>query len=124
MKVLIVDDDAINVAILAKFFTSQGMQVSTAYDGAEALRLLEETQFDLVVTDILMPKVEGIEIIGEIRNQNADIPIIAMSSDGDAGYTSLLTIAKTMGANLTIKKPVTTRKLSVGLKTLGISISE
>jgi len=97
MKVLVADDDALNVAILKKFFTARNMDVETAFDGAEALEKFKNDDYDLVITDIVMPKVEGIEIIGEIRNHSNHIKIIAMSSDANAGRSSLLKIAETMG---------------------------
>lgn len=120
MNVLIADDDALNVAILSKFFTARGIEVTTAYDGQEALEKFKQDHYVLVITDIVMPKVEGIEIIGEIRNQSNNIKIIAMSSDADAGRSSLLKIAETMGANLCLKKPISAEMLTEALESLGI----
>ncbi len=77
-RILIVDDEADVTRVLQAFLTSQGYSTRTADDGSTALKVMQEWQPDLVVTDLSMPNVSGIALCREVRMTSA-IPIIVLS---------------------------------------------
>jgi DNA-binding response OmpR family regulator len=84
-KILIIDDEMPMLALLEKIFTREGMMVSTATSGEQGLRLLYKERPDLVILDIMMPGLDGIETCRRIR-QLADVPIIMLTvrdTEGD-----------------------------------------
>ena len=104
--VLVIDDDADVRCIIRRAVQSDGHTVTEAGDGAEGLRRFTEGAVDLVITDILMPEREGIETIIELRRQQADLPILAIS--GGSALTErdgLLVSADLLGATRVLPKP-------------------
>lgn len=102
---LVVDDDDAFRTMLRLTLQKFGHMVAEASNGEEALRLHEETAFDVLLIDILMPQKEGIETILEIRKQRPGAKIIAISGGGSISAKELLYYAKNIGANLTLAKP-------------------
>ena len=83
MRILIVDDEKIKRVTLADDLGAQGHDVATAADGAEALQKLDEERFDVVVTDLKMPGLDGIELLRRIKQgPTADIEVIMMTAYG------------------------------------------
>lgn len=82
-----------------------GHTVVTATDGFKALAAVETGNFDLVITDIIMPGKEGIEMIMELRRRHPLLKIIAMSGGGRIGAMSYLELAEKLGALHTLEKP-------------------
>jgi CheY-like chemotaxis protein len=83
-KILIIEDEDIMRNLLSKKLKGAGYQVSTAKDGQEGMDLLEKEKFDLVLSDIIMPKLGGLEVM-ERMNQDPglkNIPIIVVSNSG------------------------------------------
>jgi CheY-like chemotaxis protein len=105
--ILILDDEADIRFILKTFFTNEGHTIDTATDGKAGLRLVELHHYDLVITDIVMPEMDGLEVISTIRRKFPDMRIIAMSG-GTAKLDKdlLLTTAKLMRAGTVIDKPL------------------
>ena len=102
---MVVDDDPALLAVLARAFRGAGYRVSTAENGRRALESVSLDPPDLVVTDIVMPEMEGIGVIMAIR-QLADPPkIIAMSGTGAAGRRNYLKWAQHLGADAVLAKP-------------------
>lgn len=88
MRVLVVDDNEVNREILAELFEMENCQVYTAKDGQEAVELAQSMYFPLVLMDIMMPVMDGIEATQKIRamqqagnDQSLIVAITAMSSD-------------------------------------------
>jgi two-component system sensor histidine kinase/response regulator len=79
---LIVDDDAANRDVLSRRLKQQGHSVTTASNGGDALRLMRETAFDLVLLDIMMPDMDGYEVLGRIKSEDQlhNIPVIMISA--------------------------------------------
>ncbi len=112
-NILIIDDDREIRRAFRFAVENAGHSVRTASNGREGLRELREHPFDLVVTDIVMPDIEGIETIRTIRAERPDIPIIAVSGGGEyASGETYLSIARSLGANAGLKKPVSVRELN------------
>lgn len=105
-NILVIDDDKLMCMALAKILTSAGYNVSQAHDGYEGLRLYRSQHFDLIITDLIMPDKEGIQIIRELRKENNKVRIIAMSAGGRGGATDYLKWARLMGAKQCLNKPI------------------
>ena len=104
-RVLIIDDEPNVRSMLRRMLHQAGHQVSEASNGAEGIKLYEQDQPDLIITDILMPEKEGIETIIALHRANPDLPIIAISGGGRLRGTDLLCSAQLLGARHTLSKP-------------------
>lgn len=105
-RILIVDDDTLVRDALRLMLEHAGYDVTEAAEGGEALALHEAQKFDLVITDLIMPDVEGIETITKMKKMTPHTPLIAMSGGARIGPGQLLTIAEDCGANASFTKPI------------------
>jgi CheY-like chemotaxis protein len=106
LNILVVEDHAIMREVICEILEDAGHSVLSAGDGHEAMHQLASNRFDLVVTDIVMPEMDGIELIGELRRRYPETRIIAMSGGGERFPThDGLVIAKRLGAGVTLNKP-------------------
>jgi CheY-like chemotaxis protein len=105
-SILVVDDEPALRRTLRSILEKAGHSVAEAGDGSEALVSFAADKPDLVLTDIIMPNREGVEMIGEMRRRDANLPIIAMSGGGTAGGDLFLTLARHVGATRTLEKPI------------------
>ncbi|HEY8352112.1 MAG TPA: response regulator [Sphingomonadales bacterium] len=110
-RILVIDDEELILRTLKGALEAAGYDVVTARDGKQGLARLREQEFDLIVTDIIMPQMEGIETIREIRRTAPDIPIIAASGGGQLGRERLLGMSVALGATASIAKPFRPRDL-------------
>lgn len=78
-KVLVVDDDVKTVELVKLYLDRDGYQVSTAYNGVEALRLARESYPDLIVLDLMLPDIDGLEVCRTLRHES-DVPIIMLTA--------------------------------------------
>ena len=104
-KILVIDDDKIMNSVIVQMLENAGYEVKSALDGKRGLKLLDAHLFDLIVTDIVMPEIEGLEMIQVIRAINKTIPIIAISGGGRISPEGYLEMAQAFGANYTFQKP-------------------
>jgi len=81
--ILIVDDERNIREGLAEAFAMEGYEALNASDGQEAIALLEERYIDLVITDLKMPKVSGMELLQHIKRRWENIPVIIITAHGD-----------------------------------------
>jgi len=88
----------------------EGYETITASGGKDGIKIHRENPADLVITDLIMPEKDGIEIIMELRRDFHDVKIIAMSAGGKIDSETYLQIAKTVGAIKTIAKPFDLRE--------------
>ncbi|MGH1455838.1 MAG: response regulator [Alphaproteobacteria bacterium] len=109
--ILLADDDKLVTMLLSKTLNDNGYSVTVVHDGEEAVEKALGSHYDFIITDILMPGIEGIEVISEILEKQPLAKIIAISSDGSAGYTTLLQLAQTVGASATLSKPISPSNL-------------
>ena len=109
--ILIIDDDDALRATMRKILERAGHEVRDAGDGDRGLRIFREDGADLVITDIIMPEKEGIETIQELREEDPDLPILAVSGGGRADPAEPLTDARLLGADETLAKPFTVEEL-------------
>lgn len=116
--VLIVDDDWMIRKMLIKAFRKEGYDVFDASDGKKAIKLFKDEIIDVVITDIVMPGMEGIETIQELRSINPNVKIIAFSGGGSLSPDSYLKIASAMGAQYTFQKPIAIEELRKAVREL------
>lgn len=102
-SILVVDDDPGVREVIRAMLESVGFSVRLATNGREAVAMLENSQFDLILTDLVMPEQEGITTIKEIRQKYPDLKVIAMSGAFGGDY---LRIAGYLGAHGTLAKPI------------------
>jgi len=105
-RVLVVDDDAAVRELVAAMLESGGYPVEVASNGREALSMLADGRFDVIITDLVMPEQEGIETIKLIRRDHPKVKVIAMSGAFGGDY---LRIAGFLGAHGTLAKPLLTQ---------------
>ena len=103
--IVVIDDDAMVRTAVTRILESEGFQVALAGDGREGLRLMRSLQPRLVITDIIMPEMEGIETIREMRRERHDLKIMAISGGARMGNANFLDMARTMGADAIMEKP-------------------
>ncbi len=81
-KVLVVDDEKNYLLIMEDFLSEQGYDVLTAGDAQTALKILEDTDLDLILTDMKMPGLNGIELIQRVKDVDPDMPVVMMTAFG------------------------------------------
>lgn len=110
-EILLVDDEALVRESIAAMLRRLGHSVTSAGDGFDALQKVGQGPFDIVLMDILMPKMEGIETISRIKKSDPNIKILAMSGGGSFGGHNYLDVALKLGAAAIIRKPFTSADL-------------
>lgn len=120
--VLVVDDNAPTRILIREFLLDRDVDSVEARDGEQAIALLGERDFDLVLLDILMPNRDGFEVLRWAAQQECRVPFVAMSQER-AGSTqmSYAAMATSMGAVRGIDKPITAAKIADVLEVVGIA---
>lgn len=113
--ILLIDDDKDVLALEVILVSSMGHSVTTAENGKEGLRLFEERRFDLVVTDLVMPEMEGIETIQWMKRLRPEVPIIAVSGDSVWHSSTYLNAAIKLGALHALQKPFPAAKFMAAI---------
>jgi len=109
--ILLVDDDVTILATLFAVLEEAGHRVILAAGGREAAKAVASSRFDVVVTDVFMPELDGLELIRLARMADARVRIVAMSGfDRHSGFHTLA-IAEQLGADATLQKPVVVDQL-------------
>jgi CheY-like chemotaxis protein len=103
--ILLVDDDNALRTMVKRLLTGLGHAVLEARDGNEATRMCQEQQPDLVITDLVMPDMEGLELIKTLRHTYEHVKIIAMSGGVRGERGNYLFMAESLGADYTLEKP-------------------
>ncbi len=106
-RILVIEDELTNREVLREMLHTRGHEVTEALDGEEGLRLFRQEQADLVITDIFMPRRDGLGVIRELRKDYPRVKIIAVG----AGGQELLLKAKELGANRILEKPLRMKAL-------------
>lgn len=91
VRVLVVDDETDFTALFAKRFSKRGMEVATAGSGAEGLAWLAGHEVDVVVLDVMMPGMDGIETLKELKKHHPDVEVVMLTGHGsvDSGLKGL-----------------------------------
>lgn len=109
-KLLIVDDEEMMRSLLSKILTREGYQVHSASDGVEALEYLKEQDADIIISDMKMPRMDGFELMKQVKADYPDKAVIIMTAFGDT-YT--VKDALLLGADEYITKPFKSYEISL-----------
>ncbi len=116
LSILVADDEPGIRDLLEHWLTTHGHHVQTAEGGQQAMRLLLQEPFDVVVTDVVMPDGDGFELIPAIRKIRPDARILAISGGGRyIPGGDCLTLARGLGAHASIIKPFDCSEVMLGL---------
>jgi len=110
-SILLVDDEPLLRQNLSRFLEMLGHDVLVAANGKEALSVIEDSPVDLVVTDVNMPDMDGLELINALRGRTPPLPIIVMSGGGRFDKSMLLQSATVLGAVVSLAKPFSLEEL-------------
>jgi len=113
LKVLLIDDDKELLELLEEYLTNNDMEVYKASCGEKALEMLKEDRFDIAILDVMMPKMNGLEVLKRINNEYNYLPVIMLTAKGDEVDRIL---GLEMGADDYISKPFNPRELLARIK--------
>lgn len=105
-KVLLVEDDELVRYALSELLEEAGHQVFARENGFKIIEFIECNPVDIVITDIVMPEVDGIEVLTMMRKTFPELPVVALSGGGRISGADYLQMAEVIGAKRTIAKPV------------------
>jgi CheY-like chemotaxis protein len=108
-SILVVDDDIAVQAVMRLLLEQDGHEVSAASNGLKGLKTFETGNFDLLIIDIFMPGMDGLETMRIVHQQQPDLPIIVISGrqipSGSSGEPDFLAMATKLGAIRSLQKP-------------------
>jgi len=115
IKILVAEDELRLRELIVESLTEEGYKVTGCFDGKDALRAFHTEHFDLVITDIMMPRMDGNQFAAQVRAENKDIPILMLTAletidDKEKGFKS--------GTDDYLVKPILMRELSMRVKAL------
>lgn len=113
-KILLIDDDVELVEMLKEYIDLEGFSVSTAHDGEAGLIALQADTYDLVVLDVMMPKLNGIDTLRRIR-QTSNMAVIMLTAKGDDADRI---VGLELGADDYVPKPCTPRELVARIRAI------
>ena len=114
--ILLIDDDEAFRSMLRRALQRVGYDVVEASDGRAGLQALSDARVDLVITDIIMPEMDGLETIRALRQSHPELKIIAMSGGGRATPEGYLAIAKLFGTAAVFTKPFDNEELFAAIE--------
>lgn len=110
-QVIIIDDEPLVCDTIADVLRQGGYEFDTAYDGVSGIELVRKNHPAAVVADVVMPNMDGLEVIRELRKIDDDIKVIAMSGGGRHGKVDYLKTATKLGADKVLYKPFDAKEL-------------
>ena len=113
-KVLVVDDEKLIVKGIRFSLEQDGMEVTCAYDGEEALTMAKENSYDIILLDVMLPKLDGFEVCQQIR-EFSDVPIVMLTAKGE-DMDKILGLE--YGADDYITKPFNSLEVKARIKTI------
>lgn len=117
-RILIIDDDEAIRSFCRMALQAEGFEALAVPSGSQALKFLRVHTVDLVLVDVVMPDMDGIELIRKVQERLPGMPIIAMSGGGVFGAKECLKFAQEIGANLVLPKPFELAELIRGAQGL------
>ena len=117
-RILVIDDEPTAVDLLHRILELNGYEVLDAANGIEGVELFRHNICDLVITDMVMPKKDGLQTILDLRDDYPDLPIIAISGGGTISKERYLAVAGYLDKVITIAKPFTLETILKAVATL------
>ena len=115
-RILLVDDDDLSRGAVHKMLERSGYTVHSTATGQEALAHFRREAPDLVITDLIMPEVDGLEVIQELRRNDPGVRILAISGGGRVDAEEYLSVARKFGASQVLSKPFTGQELKTAVE--------
>lgn len=113
--ILVIDDDTRILRAVERVLHADGHEVTTADNGRDALRWFAGKPTDLVITDIYMPDMDGMELVMKLRETFPEVPVIAMSGGSALPKETVLDASKALGAVVTLAKPLSEEMIRKGV---------
>jgi CheY-like chemotaxis protein len=117
-QILIIEDDGLFRSMLSATLVQLGHEVVEARNGTEGLKLFQLTNPDLIITDLVMPEMEGFEVLMNFKKHHPRVKVMVMSGGVSGQTLDFLDIAKRLGASGVLAKPFTTDALIRAIDTL------
>lgn len=117
-KILVLDDETSILLMLKKMLERAGHEVEIALNGSDGMELFKKNKPDLLITDIIMPNKDGLEVVLELRKKYPELKIIAISGGGRIHPEGYLPSAKHFGANLIFQKPLVQKEFLEAVSSL------
>ncbi|PLX02540.1 MAG: hypothetical protein C0594_11835 [Marinilabiliales bacterium] len=114
-RILVIDDSSTNIMLLKNIFEVEGFVVFTAESGKQALKIFEAKKPDIVLLDIMMPGMDGYEVLNEIRKTKTDVPVLMVTAKKEVADINK---SFELGATDFIKKPFDVQVLVEKVKNL------
>ena len=107
VNVLVVDDDSLTRRVLRGFLEDQGHTVTEANDGRSCLSAVQNVSPDLVILDVFMPGMDGLDAIAQLKPRFPELKVLGISSGASHGATPYLSVMERFGADMVLQKPIT-----------------
>lgn len=117
-RILVVDDDDLVRGYLRRLLAAEGYEVIEASNGQEAVRRCGEGPLDLIVTDLYMPGMSGLDALLELDSRSSSVPVIAVSGGGSGATGDALALARNLGAARVFQKPFDTVAFVAAVRSL------
>jgi CheY-like chemotaxis protein len=111
-RILLVDDDDLSRGAVHKMLERGGYSVNSTSQGSDAIARYKTDRADLVITDLIMPETDGLEIIQQLRRIDPKVRILAISGGGRVDAEEYLSVARKFGAVEVLPKPFTGQELT------------
>jgi DNA-binding response OmpR family regulator len=106
-KIVVIDDDILGNQMVCRVLKNAGYEVSSAFNGAQGLKIFKKERPDLLITDLYMPEKDGLETIMELRQMDKEIRILAISGGSlNINVIDMLESAEVFGADAIMAKPI------------------
>jgi DNA-binding response OmpR family regulator len=115
MKILVVEDEVNLVSILQRGLSAEGYEVSVALDGLTGAKMATSYNFDLIILDILLPGINGLEVCSNLRKEHIQVPVLMLTA---LGTPENIVVGLDSGADDYLVKPFNFSELSARIRTL------
>lgn len=115
MKILLIEDEPGLVSVIVRGLNEAGMEISVAADGLTGLEMAMKHQFDLIVLDIMLPEMNGIQVCKELRKKNEEVPVLMLTA---LGSTENIVTGLDSGADDYLVKPFKFAELEARIRSL------
>ncbi len=110
-RILLVDDDDLSRSTVHQMLERAGHEVTSTGNGREGITMVQQAPFELVITDLIMPDTDGLELIQELNRLTPSVRVLAISGGGRVNANEYLTVARKFGASAVLAKPFSTAEL-------------
>ncbi|HBM83060.1 MAG TPA: DNA-binding response regulator, partial [Halieaceae bacterium] len=114
-RILLIDDDRELCQLLREFLSSDGFAVDSCHDGADALQVAQSTTYEAIILDVMLPGMQGLELLRRLRSANVGTPVLMLTARGED--TDRI-VGLELGADDYLAKPCNPRELAARLRAI------